>query len=73
LKSQINPESIYDEYFKNQNLEKAFQEIPFLKGIPSLIITQNLKRLAVLVHKCLQNKEPVLLVGETGCGKTSLC
>jgi midasin (ATPase involved in ribosome maturation) len=73
LKCQINPESIYDEYFKNQNLEKAFQEIPILKGIPSLIITQNLKRLAVLVHKCLQNKEPVLLVGETGCGKTSLC
>lgn len=73
MKCQINPESIYDEYFKNQNLEKAFQEIPILKGIPSLIITQNLKRLAVLVHKCLQNKEPVLLVGETGCGKTSLC
>jgi midasin (ATPase involved in ribosome maturation) len=73
LKCQINPESIYDEYFKNQNLEKAFKEIPILKGIPSLIITQNLKRLAVLVHKCLQNKEPVLLVGETGCGKTSLC
>ena len=73
MKCQINPESIYDEYFKNQNLEKAFQEIPILKGIPSLIITQNLKRLAVLIHKCLQNKEPVLLVGETGCGKTSLC
>ena len=73
MKCQINPESIYDEYFKNQNLEKAFQEIPILKEIPSLIITQNLKRLAVLVHKCLQNKEPVLLVGETGCGKTSLC
>lgn len=73
MKCQINPESIYDEYFKNQNLEKAFQELPILKGIPSLIITQNLKRLAVLVHKCLQNKEPVLLVGETGCGKTSLC
>lgn len=25
------------------------------------------------MHKCLRNSEPVLLVGETGCGKTSLC
>lgn len=25
------------------------------------------------MHKCLSNKEPVLLVGETGCGKTTLC
>jgi len=41
--------------------------------VPRLIITSQLKRLAVLVHKCLQNQEPVLLVGETGCGKTSLC
>jgi midasin len=27
----------------------------------------------VLVYKCLINKEPVLLVGETGVGKTVLC
>jgi midasin len=38
-----------------------------------LIVSQQLKRLAVLVHKCLKSNEPVLLVGETGCGKTTLC
>ena len=38
-----------------------------------MIITSQLRRMAVLVHKCLKNKEPVLLVGETGCGKTTLC
>ena len=32
-----------------------------------------MKRIAVIMDKCLQNKEPILLVGETGCGKTSLC
>ena len=42
-------------------------------GIPRLVVSRQLKRLAVLVHKCLRNQEPVLLVGETGCGKTSLC
>lgn len=25
------------------------------------------------MHKCLRSQEPVLLVGETGCGKTTLC
>lgn len=35
--------------------------------------TGALKRLSVLVETCLRNKEPVLLVGETGCGKTTIC
>jgi midasin len=30
-------------------------------------------RLFSLVGRCLRHKEPVLLVGETGCGKTSIC
>lgn len=38
-----------------------------------LVHTNGLKRLAVLLFKCLENREPVLLVGETGTGKTSLC
>jgi midasin (ATPase involved in ribosome maturation) len=25
------------------------------------------------VGRCLEHKEPVLLVGETGCGKTTVC
>lgn len=32
-----------------------------------------MRRLSVLVSSCLKNKEPVLLVGETGCGKTTIC
>jgi midasin len=47
--------------------------MPMKLGIPKLVVSRQLRRLAVLVHKCLQNKEPVLLVGETGCGKTTLC
>ena len=29
--------------------------------------------MATLVDKCLKSKEPVLLIGETGCGKTTIC
>ncbi|CCD26053.2 AAA family ATPase midasin NDAI_0G02760 [Naumovozyma dairenensis CBS 421] len=39
----------------------------------SVVWTNGLRRLSVLVSKCLQNNEPVLLVGETGCGKTTIC
>ncbi len=35
--------------------------------------TASLRRLAAIVERCIQNQEPVLLVGETGCGKTTVC
>lgn len=39
----------------------------------TLTWTPATRRLFVLVSKALANNEPVLLVGETGCGKTQLC
>ncbi len=38
-----------------------------------IVWTKAMRRLYHLVSKALENNEPVLLVGETGCGKTSLC
>lgn len=38
-----------------------------------LVWTFSMRQLAVLVAKALQFKEPVLLVGETGGGKTTVC
>jgi ATPase subunit of ABC transporter with duplicated ATPase domains len=35
--------------------------------------TPAMRRLFSLVEACLLHKEPALLVGETGCGKTSVC
>lgn len=40
---------------------------------PNIVWTYNMRQLAVLVSKALQFKEPVLLVGETGGGKTTVC
>lgn len=48
--------------------------LPF-KSVPSstLVWTKAMQRLFVLVASALAHQEPVLLVGETGCGKTSVC
>jgi midasin len=38
-----------------------------------VVWTHAMRRLYVLVAHALRNNEPVLLVGETGCGKTTVC
>ncbi len=70
--TKINEKKYYEDYFQ-KNLAKSFNEISSSLNLPKLIQSQQLKRLAVLIHRCLINQEPVLLVGETGCGKTTLC
>ncbi|KAF2144305.1 uncharacterized protein K452DRAFT_316995 [Aplosporella prunicola CBS 121167] len=39
----------------------------------SVVWTRAMRRLYVLVANSLRYNEPVLLVGETGCGKTTVC
>ncbi|KAF9437661.1 AAA ATPase midasin [Entomortierella beljakovae] len=45
----------------------------FHGGQENVVWTKAMKRLFTLVSRCLKNSEPVLLVGETGCGKTTVC
>lgn len=73
LKCKVEEQAFYDSYFARHKLDEAFDRMTASLGIPKLIVSRQLLRLAVLVHKCLSNNEPVLLVGETGCGKTTLC
>jgi midasin len=42
-------------------------------GVGNVVWTRAMRRLYVLVAHALRNNEPVLLVGETGCGKTTVC
>ncbi|CAN6670439.1 midasin [Trichomonascus vanleenenianus] len=39
----------------------------------TVVWTKGMRRLLVLVCEALKYNEPVLLVGETGCGKTTIC
>ncbi|KAH9296173.1 hypothetical protein KI387_039761, partial [Taxus chinensis] len=44
-----------------------------LAAIGKVVWTKSLRRLFQLVERCYEQREPVLLVGETGCGKTTVC
>ncbi|KAF2423707.1 midasin [Tothia fuscella] len=43
------------------------------KNIHGVVWTKSMKRLFILVAHALKNNEPILLVGETGSGKTTVC
>ena len=38
-----------------------------------VVWTQSIRRLLILVRRALEHNEPVLLIGGTGCGKTTIC
>jgi midasin len=66
MRVRIDEDSIYS----SSSLEKSVSH----DGLPAGIVwTKAMRRLSVLVSQAIENNEPVLLVGETGCGKTQLC
>jgi midasin len=65
---RIDEEKLYSE--------TASSEIALYKercGSEDVVWTKSMRRLFILVVHALSNNEPVLLVGETGCGKTTVC
>ncbi|KAK7028133.1 AAA ATPase midasin [Paramarasmius palmivorus] len=69
MKAKIDEKAMY-------SLDKvdfgAYLGIPYPIS-PSLVWTSAMQRLFILVSRALRFNEPVLLVGETGSGKTSVC
>ena len=62
MKVKLDMDTYY-ESLENKDLETE----------NTVVWTGAMRRLAVLVSTCLKNNEPILLVGETGCGKTTVC
>jgi len=77
LKVTINCESTY--YAAGS---KARQQLEMIASssksvhdglsLQSIAPTRSILRLLTLVNRCVEQREPVLLVGETGCGKTTV-
>ncbi|CAO2651483.1 Nn.00g040530.m01.CDS01 [Neocucurbitaria sp. VM-36] len=53
------------------NLEGSSKSIKHENS--GVVWTRAMRRLFTLVAHALRNNEPVLLIGETGCGKTTVC
>ncbi|KAI9791121.1 MAG: hypothetical protein M1816_004352 [Peltula sp. TS41687] len=68
FKVEIKEESLYSPDMTTK--QKYATTNGSVKGI---VWTKTMRRLYLLASQALANNEPVLLVGETGCGKTSLC
>lgn len=68
FKVKINPDQLYD-----RDTAPEFRGTGGSKNNSQGVIwTRAMRRLYVLVKRAIVNNEPVLLVGETGCGKTTV-
>ncbi|EKX38425.1 hypothetical protein GUITHDRAFT_77201, partial [Guillardia theta CCMP2712] len=63
MKQKINVERLYD--MSNDLIHDQL--------FSGLVKTRNAKRMLRLMARCMRFREPILLVGETGTGKTSVC
>ncbi|KAL6259527.1 hypothetical protein P5V15_009444 [Pogonomyrmex californicus] len=76
LKRDVDPYNLFTLNDKTSPVTKHLLEDILKNVIPNfnhIVWTYHMRRMAVLVKKSCQFKEPVLLVGETGGGKTTIC
>ncbi|TSL47560.1 Midasin [Bagarius yarrelli] len=74
FKRTVNP----DELFSEAQVTTQFSPfVASIGGMPEefghVVWTEGMRRLAVLVGRALRFGESVLLIGDTGCGKTTVC
>nr|KAJ3422092.1 hypothetical protein HK105_001196 [Polyrhizophydium stewartii] len=76
LKAKIDEVAMYDAAFEQLSATldlHAAADPAMAKLLAGVVWTGAMRRLFVAVYTCVQFAEPVLLVGETGCGKTTIC
>ncbi|XP_046836565.1 midasin isoform X1 [Vespa crabro] len=76
LKRDVDPNNLFSLNDKTSTVTRHILEQILDKNnayYKHIVWTYHMRRMAVLVKKSCQFKEPVLLVGETGCGKTTVC
>ncbi|XP_022815663.1 midasin isoform X2 [Spodoptera litura] len=76
IKRKVNPDNLFTLHPVTSPVTKSILETILnnqLEEFSHVVWTYNMRRLAVLIAKSFSFDEPVLLVGETGCGKTTIC
>ncbi|XP_022715201.1 midasin isoform X4 [Durio zibethinus] len=69
LERHLRVKLVKDDLYKPELLG----EDPVPESVGNVILTKSMRRLYFLVRRCYKFREPVLLVGETGGGKTTVC
>ncbi|XP_041831629.1 LOW QUALITY PROTEIN: midasin [Melanotaenia boesemani] len=74
FKRTVNPEDLFSQ---KQVISQFSPHVDSIAGVPEefrhVVWTHGMRRLAVLAGRALRFGESVLLVGDTGCGKTTIC
>uniref|UniRef100_A0A8C9U2F8 Midasin n=1 Tax=Serinus canaria TaxID=9135 RepID=A0A8C9U2F8_SERCA len=74
FKKKIYPEALFSGESVQKLLAKSSTWMSVMdRDFNHVVWTQGMRRLAILVGRALEFGEPVLLVGDTGCGKTTIC
>ncbi|XP_054990862.1 midasin [Sorex araneus] len=74
FKKKVCPQSLFSKENVLKLLSKFSTQVSSLDSKFSHIVwTKSMQRLAMLVGRALEFGEAVLLVGDTGCGKTTIC
>jgi len=76
MNKDVNPDKLFTLNDDTSPVTKRILEEILNNDIPGfghIVWTYHMRRMAVLVKKSCEFKEPVLLVGETGGGKTTIC
>ncbi|WVZ15742.1 hypothetical protein V8G54_013308, partial [Vigna mungo] len=70
---KLNIKSLYEQISCRDNSSNLLVGFGGSDGLESVLLTKGMQRLYFLVERCYNLREPVLLVGETGGGKTTVC
>ncbi|KAK3879278.1 hypothetical protein Pcinc_016138 [Petrolisthes cinctipes] len=74
LKKKVEPEKLFNLSEDTSPVTRScLEQMTTVSGFEHIVWTQDMRRLFVVVSKALNFMEPVLLIGETGCGKTTVC
>ncbi|XP_043542624.1 midasin isoform X1 [Chiloscyllium plagiosum] len=78
LEKEFKRKLVPEVMFSKESLQKRIDQWPSLTSNMSddfrhVVWTYGMRKLAILVGQALKFREAVLIVGETGCGKTTVC
>ncbi|XP_048233780.1 midasin isoform X2 [Ricinus communis] len=73
LEKHLRVKIVKDNLYQGSGVRDSESAESDLESLGNIIMTKSMKRLYFLVKRCYELHEPVLLVGETGGGKTTVC